>query len=407
MKKKPALYERVRQILESARSTVARSVNTTQVVSNWLVGREIVEEEQKGKARADYGERLIRKLSAQLQVDYGSGYSLANIKYFRKFYLEYSQLAGNAKGYAVRGFLAGAPESLILGKGYAVRSQSDSDRGERVGDKPGPILHVARGESWKPGQLHPNLSWTHYRTLLRVDKPEARAFYEIEAIQNNWGARELDRQICSLFYERLALSRDKKGLMRLATKGQVVQKPTDVFKDPVVMEFLGLPESSRLTETDLETALINNLQSFLLELGKGFAFVARQDRLTLDGDHFYVDLVFYHTILKCYVIIDLKTGKLTHQDLGQLQLYVNYYDREKRATGDNPTLGLILCAEKNDTVVRYTLGKDQQKQIFTSRYQMYLPTEAQLRAEIRREVRLLQAPAAPKSRRTHSSEVSL
>lgn len=158
------------------------------------------------------------------------------------------------------------------------------------------------------------------------------------------------------------------------------------------MEFLGLPESPRLTETDLETALINNLQSFLLELGKGFAFVARQGRLTLDGDHFYVDLVFYHTILKCYVIIDLKTGKLTHQDLGQLQLYVNYYDREKRATGDNPTLGLILCAEKNDTVVRYTLGKDQKKQIFASRYQMYLPTEAQLRAEIRREVRLLQAP---------------
>jgi hypothetical protein len=184
--------------------------------------------------------------------------------------------------------------------------------------------------------------------------------------------------------------------MRLATKRQVVQKPTDVFKDPVVMEFLGFPESSKLSETELETALIDNLQSFLLELGKGFAFVARQDRLTLDGDHFYIDLVFYHTILKCYVIIDLKTGKLTHQDLGQLQLYVNYYDREKRTAGDNPTLGLILCAEKNDAVVRYTLGADQQKRIFANRYQMHLPTEAQLRAEMRREVRLLQSPSAPR-----------
>jgi predicted nuclease of restriction endonuclease-like (RecB) superfamily len=241
--------------------------------------------------------------------------------------------------------------------------------------------------------LHSNLSWTHYRTLLRVDKPEARAFYKIEAIKNNWAARELERQIGSLLYGRLALSRDKKGLMRLATKGHEVQKPTDVFKDPVVMEFVGLPESPRLVETDLETALINNMQSFLLELGKGFAFVARQERLTLDGDHFYIDLVFYHTILKCFVIIDLKTGKLTHQDLGQLQLYVNYYDRERRTTGDNPTLGLILCAEKNDAVVRYTLGEDQQKKIFASRYKLYLPTEDELSAEIRREVRMLRPPA--------------
>jgi predicted nuclease of restriction endonuclease-like (RecB) superfamily len=193
-------------------------------------------------------------------------------------------------------------------------------------------------------------------------------------------------------YERLALSKDKKGLLRLATKGQVVQKPADVFKDPVVMEFLGLPESPRLVESDLEEALIGNLQAFLLELGKGFAFVARQQRLTLDGDHFYIDLVFYHTILKCYVVIDLKTGKLTHQDLGQLQFYVNYYDRERRMEGDGPTLGLILCADKNDAVVRYTLGADQRKTIFASRYKLHLPSEAELRAELRREVRALSAP---------------
>ena len=179
--------------------------------------------------------------------------------------------------------------------------------------------------------------------------------------------------------------------MKLATKGHAVRQPADVFKDPVVMEFLGLPESPRLVETDLEQALINNLQSFLLELGKGFAFVARQERLTLDGDHFYIDLVFYHTVLKCYVIIDLKTGKLTHQDLGQLQLYVNYYDRERRTEGDNPTLGLILCADKNDAVVKYTLGPEQEKKIFASRYKLHLPTEAELKAEIRRELRMIQS----------------
>lgn len=251
------------------------------------------------------------------------------------------------------------------------------------------IDHTPCDQSWAPGLLHPNLSWSLYRHFLRVDKLQARAFYEIEAIKNNWAARELERQINSLLYERLALSKDKIGLMHLATKGHKVQWPADVFKDPVVIEFLGLPESPRLVETDLEQALIGNLQAFLLELGKGFAFVARQERLTLDGDHFYIDLVFYHTILKCYVIIDLKTGKLTHQDLGQLQLYVNYYDRERRTEGDNPSLGLILCADKNDAVVKYTLGPDQQKKIFASRYKLHLPTEAELKAEIRRELEVL------------------
>jgi predicted nuclease of restriction endonuclease-like (RecB) superfamily len=223
-----------------------------------------------------------------------------------------------------------------------------------------------------------------------VDKSKARAFYEIEAIQNSWSARELERQINSLLYERLSLSKDKKGLMRLAKKGQEIQKPADIFKDPVVMEFLGLPASPKLVESELEQALINNLQAFLLELGKGFAFVSRQERITLDGDHFYIDLVFYHTVLKCFVLIDLKVGKLTHQDLGQLQLYVNYYDRDRRTGGDNPTLGLILCTDKNDAVVRYTLGPDQQqKKIFASRYKLHLPTEAELKAELRRELRQL------------------
>ena len=395
-KKKNTLYDRVRRILESARSTVARSVNSTQVVANWLVGQEIVEEEQKGKARAAYGEQLLEGLARRLAADFGNGYSVHNLKFMRRFYQRYPCLV-DRKVDAVR-HISGTTKDLSTTKilptasiGYALRIQSDDPRGEKTGGIVASTFHAARGESWVPGRFHPNLSWTHYRTLLRVDKPEARAFYEIEAIKNNWFARELERQICSLLYERLALSRDKKGLMRLATKGQELQKPTDIFKDPVVMEFVGLPASPKLVETDLETALISNLQSFLLELGKGFAFVARQERLTLDGDHFYIDLVFYHTILKCYVIVDLKTGKLTHQDLGQLQLYVNYYDRERRTKGDNPTLGLILCSDKNDAVVRYTLDEGQRK-IFASRYKLYVPTEAELRAEIRREVKALAGP---------------
>ena len=372
MKKGSTLYDRVRQILESARSTFARSVNSTQIAATWLIGQEIVEEEQKGKTRAGYGDALLRDLSARLTRNCERGWSVRQLEYARSFYLMYGDLLGGLKTNAVRSFSGESVNS------NALRSNSTTQLST--------MIYAARKESWSPGRLHPNMSWTHYRTLLRVDRSEARAFYEIESIKNNWSARELERQICSLLYERLALSRDKKGLMRLATKGQEVQKPGDIFKDPVVIEFTGLPESPKLVETDLETALISNLQAFLLELGKGFAFVARQERLTLDGDHFYIDLVFYHTILKCYVIIDLKTGKLTHQDLGQLQLYVNYYDREKRTAGDNPTLGLILCADKNDAVVRYTLGDDQQK-IFASKYKLYVPSVAELQAEIKREVK--------------------
>lgn len=272
--------------------------------------------------------------------------------------------------------------------GYAVSGQSKA-----------PIRYAPRTESWRPGLLSPNLSWTQYRALLKVADTPARAFYEIEAQKNYWSGRELERQINSLLYERLAKSRDKAGLMRLATRGQEIATPADIFKDPVVIEFLGLPESPRLVETRLEEALINNLQAFLLELGTGFAFVARQKRITLDGEHFYIDLVFYHTIVKCFVVIDLKVGKLTHQDIGQVQLYVNYFDREISSTDDNPTLGLILCTDKNDTVVRYTLGPEQEKKIFASRYKLHLPSEAELQAEIRRELRALGATDAATRRR--------
>jgi predicted nuclease of restriction endonuclease-like (RecB) superfamily len=364
-----AFYRRICDILTAARSGVARTVNTAQVLSNWLIGREIVEAEQEGKHRANYGENLLKNLAQQLKQDFGAGYSYSNLKYIRQFYLVFPQLL--------------AAEEI----GHAVRDQSLSGSALAGLSNPNP--------SWQPGQLHPNLSWTHYRTLMRIEQPEARAFYEIEALKSNWSARELERQINTFLFERLAKSLDKEGLMQLATQGQIIQQPTDVFKDPVVIEFLGLPELPRLTESDLETALISNLQSFLLELGKGFAFVNRQERITLDGDHFYIDLVFYHTILKCYILIDLKVGKLTHGDLGQLQLYVNYYDQERCAVDDNPTLGLILCSDKNDAVVKYTLGPEQHHKIFASRYKLHLPTEAELKAELRREVSQLQTDRSP------------
>ncbi|HEX4792338.1 MAG TPA: PDDEXK nuclease domain-containing protein [Humisphaera sp.] len=397
-KRNKSLYVRIRDILESARSNVARSVNTTQVIAYWLIGREIVEEEQKGKARAGYGLGLMKELSRRLAADYGSGFSLSGLKEMKALYLTYPGLlsagVANSKGHAVRGLLSGA--NATKEKGYAARSLFNSI------DSPRAQVRTAAEKSWMPGMLHPNLSWTHYRTLLRMEKPEARAFYEIEAIKNGWSARELERQINSLLYERLALSKDKKGLLRLAKKGHEVQTPADVFKDPMVMEFLGLPASHKLVESDLEQALIDNLQTFLLELGKGFAFIARQERITIDGDHFYIDLVFYHTILKCFVLLDLKVGKLTHQDLGQLQLYVNYYDRERLSKGDNPTLGLILCTDKNDAVVRYTLGEDGSAKIFARRYKLHVPTEAQLKAEIRRELRFLQHDDESGSRKPRS-----
>lgn len=357
-------YGRIRQILESTWAGVARSVNTAQVMANWLIGREIVEEEQRGQKRAGYGQQLIKQLSERLKADYGAGYSAQNLFYMRQFYLSFPLLLQITEIFHAARGKSSVPQPVALEN-----------------------LHALRGDSWQPGQFHPNLSWTHYRTLLRVDKVEARAFYEIESLKNNWSARELERQINSLLYERLAKSKDKTGLLRLATKGQEIQIPADVFKDPVVIEFLGLPESPRLVESDLEQALIDNLRAFLLEMGKGFAFVSRQERITLDGDHFYIDLVFYHTVLKCYILIDVKVGKLSHGDLGQLQLYVNYFDQERRTTGDNPTLGLILCTDKNDAVVKYTLGPEQEKKIFASRYKLYLPTEAELKTEIRRELK--------------------
>lgn len=354
------LLVRIRHIWESARTQAARSVNTAHVCANWLIGQQIVEAEQGGSKRALYGKALLKTLSEQLSGEYGEGFSVSALQYMRSFFLGYPQLL--AKQHAPR---------VVLGVEE--------------------IQHAMRGESplgrdmVQPGVLNPSLSWTHYRTLLKEVRQPVRDFYEIEAVRNGWSARQLERQMNSFLFERLAKSRDQKGVLALANEGQALTRPQDVIKDPYVLEFLDLPESHRLVESRIEEALIDQLQAFLLELGSGFAFVGRQRRLTLDGDHFYPDLVFYHVKLKCYVVIDLKVGKLTHGDLGQMQLYVNYYDREVASMGDNPTIGLLLCSEKNDAVVRYVLG-DRSAQIFASRYQFALPSEADLRAEIRREL---------------------
>lgn len=393
------LYHRIRDILESARANIVRTVNTTQVVANWLIGREIVEEEQAGNRRAVYGAEQLRELASRLKADFGSGYGVDNLELFRRFYLVYPQLLLAGKSDAPR------RKSDRLENSEAVRRKSRAagispEILDAVHELSVPMSSLSLSPAdWQPGVLHPHLSWTHYRALLRVGRSQARNFYEIESIRNAWSAREMERQINSLLFDRLAKSRDKKGLMRLAVHGQQVTQPIDALKDPVILEFLDLPESSKLVESKLEQALIGNLQTFLLELGKGFAFVSRQERITLGGDHFYIDLVFYHTVLKCHVLIDLKVGKLTHADLGQIQFYVNYYDRERRTDGDNPTLGLILCPDKNDAVVRYTLGEQQEKNIFTSRYQLYLPTEEELQQELRRELRNLTMVSKPARKR--------
>lgn len=370
-----ALLARIRGIWAAARAQAARSVNTAHVQANWLIGQQIVEAEQGGARRAGYGKALLKSLSEQLGAEGrgqgGIGLSVSALQYMRAFYLAYPGLLANQ--HAVRVDSGEADAARALDFQHAVRVEST--------DAPRP----QDGAAWRPGVLHPSLAWTHYRALLKVARREARDFYEIEAVKNAWSARQLERQMASLLFERLAKSRDKQGVLALASQGLEPTQPADVIKDPYVLEFLNLPDVPRLHEARLEAALISQLQGFLLELGSGFAFVGRQLRLTLDGDHFYPDLVFYQVKLKCYVVIDLKVGKLDHADLGQMQLYVNWYDREVVGAGDNPTIGLILCTEKNDAVVRYVLA-DKSRQIFASRYQLYLPTEAELQDELKREL---------------------
>lgn len=354
-----ALFQRVAAIIEEARGQVARTVNTAMVHAYWSVGREIIEAEQGGSARAGYGEQLIRRLAASLTERYGKGFSYPNVKRMRQFYLAF-------------------PSGSSLGASGAAREPGKPPRRLRKPKKGSTALSLSAAPSVL---FPPALGWSHYLVLMRVADPTARSFYEIEAARESWSVRELERQVGSLLFERLAKSRDKAQVRALGEVGQTVERYEDVLKEPLVLEFLGQTELPSWREPDLERAIMDRLSDFLLELGKGFCFVARQKRITLDGDHYYIDLVFYNRLLRAFVLIDLKLGKLTHQDLGQIQMYVNYFDRFQRAEGEARTVGIVLCSQKNEAMVKITLPEDN-RQILASRYQLYLPTEEALRSEL-------------------------
>lgn len=332
------LFSKIVELLSQARKFVAKNVNQTIVLTYFEVGRLVVEDEQQGEERAEYGKTVLKELSKQLSKEFGKGYSVTNLQQMRKFFMIYQK-----------------QQTL------SVNSTSE-------------IQQTVSAKFESPFKL----SWSHYIQLIKIDNSEERSFYEIEAINNNWSVRELERQYDSSFYERLVLSRNKKAVKELSEKGQLVTKPIDTIKEPYVLDFLGLEEHEKYSESDLETAIINKLEHFLKELGKGFLFVGRQQRITVEDEHFYVDLVFYNRLLQCFVLIDLKIGKLKHQDLGQIQMYVNYYDEFVKTEEENQSIGIVLCKQKNETLVQITLPKNNQ-QIFASKYQTVLPSKEELK----------------------------
>lgn len=336
-----SLSGKIIEILNKARQQVVQSVNRAMVYAYYEVGRMIVEEEQNGKERAEYGKQILKELSEELTAEFGKGFSVDNLENMRKFFLTYSQ-------------------SL----------DKESEKSETV-------FRIFETPNFQ-------LSWSHYLKLIRIDDKAERSFYEIEAKENNWSLRELKRQCDSALYQRLMLSRDKKGILALAEKGQVVEKPQDTLKDPYILEFIGLPESTKYSESELEQRLIDKIEHFLLELGKGFTFVGRQVRITIDEKHFRVDLVFYNRLLKSFVLIDLKIGELQHQDIGQMQMYVNYYDRFVRLPDENKSVGIILCQDKSETLVNITLPENNE-QIYASKYQTVLPSKEELKKLIEKK----------------------
>ena len=313
----------IRTIINQARSAAVRSVDFSRVQMYWNIGRRIVEEEQHGKERADYGTYLIKNLAKELEPEYGSGFGVRQLERARQFYRVY------------------------------------------------PIASTVRSQ----------LNWSQYRMLIQIEDPDKREYYELESVNSGWTARETERQINSMLYERLLLSNEKEKVLAVARNQRIPESPTEVIKDPMVLEFLGLERKAAYYEKDLESAIISHIAEFLLEMGKGFSFVARQKRILLEDDEFFADLVFYNRLLRCFVVVELKTGKLTHQDLGQLQMYVNYYDRCEKQEDENPTIGILLCSDKNDTVVKMALPEENST-ILASKYQLYLPTTEQLIKEI-------------------------
>ncbi len=317
------ILDDIRTIIELARNNAVRSVDFCRVQMYWRMGRRILEEEQNGNVRADYGTYLLKTLAHNLEPEYGSGFSLRQLERARQFYREY------------------------------------------------PIASTLRTQ----------LNWSQYKMLISIADRDKREYYECESVNNGWTGRELERQIHSQLYERLLLSNDKASVLAVARKEKTPEKPSEIIKDPMILEFLGLEQKSHYYENDLESAILSHLQQFLLELGNGFTFVARQKRLLIEDDEFFADLVFYNRLLRCFVVIELKTGKLTHQDLGQLQMYVNYYDRTEKTESENPTVGILLCTGKNDTAVRMTLPENNTT-ILTSEYRLYLPTSEQFIHEV-------------------------
>ena len=320
----------IRTIILSARESAIRSVDTVRVQMYWKLGERIFIEEQKGQDRAEYGAYLLQNIAMEIEKEFGSGFSVRQLERARQFYRTY------------------------------------------------PIATALRTQ----------LNWYQYRLLIQIDDKDKREYYELESANNNWTGRELERQVNSGLYERLLLSNDKKAVLEVARKERIPESPTEIIKDPMVLEFLGLRPEATYYEKDLERALITNLQAFLLELGNGFSFVARQKRILLEDDEFFADLVFYNRLLRCFVVIELKTHKITHEDIGQLQMYVNYYDRNEKAPDENPTIGILLCADKNDTLVKYTLPENNNT-ILASKYQLYLPSEKQLAEQLKIELQEL------------------
>jgi predicted nuclease of restriction endonuclease-like (RecB) superfamily len=325
------LIHEIKSLIAQAKEGAIRSVDHHRTVMYWHIGERIFNEEQQGKDRADYGNYLIKYLSEQLQPEYGSGFSVRQLERYRQFYRTF------------------------------------------------PIASTLRTQ----------LSWSHYKLLLSIDNEDKREYYIAETAKNNWSVRQMERQINSQLFERLLLSNDKESVLAVARNEVIPTNPNEIIKDPLILEFLGLKRESAYYEKDFEQAIITNLQDFLLELGNGFSFVARQKRIHLDGDEFFIDLVFYNRLLQCFVLFEIKTHKLTHEDLGQLQMYVNYYDRVEKVAHEKPTIGILLCADKNNAVVKYSLPENNNS-ILASQYQLYLPSEEQLLKEIRKEIEIIE-----------------
>ena len=349
-----ALFERISTLIEESRKQVAKAVNIAEVYTKYEIGRYIVEDEQEGKYRAAYGRQVLSVLSQKLSDRFGSGWSLETLKSARKFYSVYSL--------------------ETIGSTLLTQSEEETLNRNLVN-----TVYQIQNTSTAPHKFV--LSWSHYLVLMRIKNSDARSFYELECAKQNWSVRWLQRQVNSSLYERIALSSDKEKVIRMAKEGEIIEKPSDIIKNPVTLEFLGLKQETAYSESKLENAIIDKMQAFLLEMGKGFLFEARQKRFTFEEDNYYVDLVFYNRLLQCYVLVDLKVDKLTHQDLGQMQMYVNYYDRYQKLDFEKPTVGIILCKEKNDALVELTLPKESN--IYAAQYELYLPDKQELQAKLK------------------------